>query len=341
MLRFIKIIPVQILVIVLALEVGLRLLGYQAYPVIHFSIVSKPEGSLRFHQQLGFVNAPGQFEITLNDSLVYHATNDSMGCRTTGYQGLPDNDSCIVFIGCSFTYGMGVDDSLSLPYLFQQLCGKGVRVINAAVPGHNTVQSFEHLHTLMRLHGVQPDLIVLGFMDFHLERNQMTPAWRQSLQYAIADMDMPLNANLDFMPQSILDCESMDTLRLNLANVYTHWPLRKYSALVNIMQSSVEARRHDWLMKQAIFNMNHFICQASQAIGKDIPLLIYGMSNDPNNLAVIAQLKRLMNKPPISTLSSPINLYEPKYTNAPFDSHPNAEAHKIMAQQLYQFLKQR
>jgi hypothetical protein len=341
MFRRFKIVIIQTLAIVLALELCLRLLGYHGYQVRPFSIVSKPAGSLRLDPAFGFVNAPGQFEITLNDSLVYHASNDSMGYRKTGYQGLSNNDSCIVFIGCSFTYGMGVDDSLSLPYLFQQHCGKSVRVINAAVPGHNTVQSLESLQYLMQKYQLQPDLIVLGFMDFHLERNQMTPTWRQSLQYAFKDLDIPSNIGFNYMPRYIYDCKNMDTLRLNLAKVYSYWPFRQHSALVNAMQSSVEARRHAWLMRYAMNNLNHYICQTHPVIGTDIPLLLYGMSNDANTLALVEKFEDIMGEPTISVLSAPINLYEPKYTNAPYDSHPNAEAHKIMAQQLYQFLKQR
>ena len=68
---------------------------------------------------------------------------------------------------------------------------------------------------------------------------------------------------------------------------------------------------------------------------------MYGMSNDSKTLALVEKLVDLMDKPTISFLSSTINLYDSKYTNAPYDSHPNAEAHTIMAQQLYQFLKQR
>ena len=99
---------------------------------------------------LGFALPPGVVgearEVT-GERVVYDVmyTIDANGHRKTDTSSDPAADN-ILFMGDSFTFGVGLNDNQALPELFSEITGKRYNVINFGVPGyglHQVVRTLE------------------------------------------------------------------------------------------------------------------------------------------------------------------------------------------------------
>lgn len=91
---------------------------------------------------------------------------DSLGCRVG--TAAPDDARVILFIGDSMVFGLGVDDSLTIPNLVQQrlnaaLPDKPCRVVNAGVIGYDFL---DYMYSVQRFAPVvKPSLILIGICN--------------------------------------------------------------------------------------------------------------------------------------------------------------------------------
>ena len=89
---------------------------------------------------LGIRHKPGKMKtgdkVMLGDELVFNAVYTFLesGWRITPQN--PDAKYAIVFFGCSFTYGEGLDDEESIPYKLGNILGKDYQVFNFAYTGY-------------------------------------------------------------------------------------------------------------------------------------------------------------------------------------------------------------
>lgn len=98
----------------------------------------------------------------------YEYTVNSQGFRTAADVVTPKSDprQRILFVGDSFTFGVGVDDSATYPARvaarLRQWCDTSVETVNAGVGGFGTSHELSFLqHYGWRL---EPDVVVLGFL---------------------------------------------------------------------------------------------------------------------------------------------------------------------------------
>lgn len=79
--------------------------------------------------------------------------------NSVGFRGPEAPEGAVVVLGCSTTFGWGVEEDESFPaQLAEQL---GEPVVNGGVPGHSTAQGRATLETTMLL---QPRLVVLAWL---------------------------------------------------------------------------------------------------------------------------------------------------------------------------------
>jgi len=79
----------------------------------------------------------------------------------------------LIATGCSFTFGMGVSDEDTWPWLLQERL-PGYHVVNTGVGGYGTDQALLAADQLVQ-HSTEPTrLVVLGFADFQIDRNRST-----------------------------------------------------------------------------------------------------------------------------------------------------------------------
>lgn len=118
-------------------------------------------------RDLGYRPVPGVHYLKRDPSgVVTEIATDTRGFRVDGPGRVGPAAAEILVVGCSQSWGQGVDNSAT--YAARLSRELGVSVANASVPGYSTVQS---LLMAERHADLRPRLIVYGFYADHLFRN--------------------------------------------------------------------------------------------------------------------------------------------------------------------------
>jgi hypothetical protein len=164
----------------------LRSLGRTAAPLEPPLRVIASNG--RFHapdDELGYTNAPNmetRIELLKARPMVeFTARTDDRGRRWTGPRadgGTVRRPEIWIF-GCSFTFGWGVDDDESFPWLLQQRF-PSFAVRNYGVSGYGTLQSLLQYQRALR-ESEAPRIAILAYATFHDERNVVSTNFSKGL----------------------------------------------------------------------------------------------------------------------------------------------------------------
>ncbi|MFM7142542.1 MAG: hypothetical protein ACKO2K_11585, partial [Alphaproteobacteria bacterium] len=112
--------------------------GRQVRPYVHdpdLGMIHRPDSRFRAVKTEG--------SKTLYDAIY---TIDRFGNRVTPAPVSPDSPA-VVFFGCSYTFGDGIDDEESLPWQFALATGRRFDVVNAGHSGHGAHQMLRMLET--------------------------------------------------------------------------------------------------------------------------------------------------------------------------------------------------
>lgn len=114
-------------------------------------------------------------EDTVSGAIVHDGVYDidGAGCRVT--RGNENSNEVYVFLGCSNTFGMYLNDDQTLPYYFSEALGFEKRVVNLAVSGHGPGQALRELRLGYHLGkaGIRPAEVkgvYFGLIDGHTLR---------------------------------------------------------------------------------------------------------------------------------------------------------------------------
>lgn len=148
-------------------------------PNIH---VEEGKNAYQSDERLGFRSSAGTFHIrlTLPDTpgeWRFIATVGKDGNRVCGPRPPASPRREIWVFGCSCTWGWGVNDSETYPWLVQQRFPDYL-VRNFAVSGYGQVQQLVQLEEALTKENKPPIVAVFTFNDYHLARNVVTPEWR-------------------------------------------------------------------------------------------------------------------------------------------------------------------
>lgn len=319
-----------ILLIVPCSELALRILGYQAYHQRVFHIEASPEHCIIAHPELGFALHPGGYEVTINEGLHYFVRHGKDSLRFTGNTIHEDSrQDSIYFFGCSYTYGMGISDSLTFPFLIQQSKPNSY-IRNFGVPGYGTVQSYLQLKQLIKTNE-KPTAIIINYADFHDDRNALTPAYRRDLFMGFQASNPSVESTMQQASVPFVGKKAgiYQLQSCKWQHIYESWPSRKTFAFVNFLQDFSDQRKTDTIDKKettlSIFSQIKGLCDQH-----NIRMLVTGITPSIQTKEMLLNLK----KAGIQTLDIAIDLSLKKYTNAPYDDHPNAKAHAIFAKKL-------
>lgn len=103
-------------------------------------------------------------------------TIDDSGNRVTPVPGTETGR--VLVLGCSYTFGHGVEDDQSWPWRLGE-ARPGIRVVNRAVMGWGTVHALISLED--ELLNNPPDLVLYGWIPGHLRRNYIRHSWVSTL----------------------------------------------------------------------------------------------------------------------------------------------------------------
>jgi len=103
--------------------------------------------------------------------VIYSVAN---GERLTSNE--PHSGPMIVATGCSFTFGQGINDADTWPWLLQEQL-PDYQVVNVAAMGYGTDQALLAAERDIARHPGQVRTVVLGFGVFQIDRNRCPQSW--------------------------------------------------------------------------------------------------------------------------------------------------------------------
>ncbi len=140
-----------------------------------------------------------------DDSSVYDAvyTFDAFARRQTPLEGPEGKSEFVIFTGCSFVFGEGVNDNQTLPYLYGKQ-NPAVRCYNYGFPGYGTQQMLALLQQRdlrLEVKGDQGTLVYV-YLGFHVSRVvgrlSVVTAWGEFMPYYAIDSDGELQHRGNF-----------------------------------------------------------------------------------------------------------------------------------------------
>jgi len=201
-------------VILLSIELGVRALYYQKHApyssglahTLHRlrSLKASPEETTRHVYErpffrpdpvTGYSHVPGVHDISLvgkSGTLKFRAVIDADGYRTTSLRPEAHAGQQEVWIfGCSFTWGFGLNNESSFPWLVQAELPQ-MYVRNLAGHGFGDVQALLQLQNAIDRRAKLPVVAVFSYNPFHRDRNVALPSWLRGVweaQRALVDMN--------------------------------------------------------------------------------------------------------------------------------------------------------
>lgn len=316
-------------VIFLCLEISFRILGYGSFYNDDYSIKASPKNAYVGHNKLGIKLNPGKYTIILNDKVKFVANHNEGNHRLVpGNKNSEDPD--LLFLGCSFTYGYGVNDDKNFPSLIQKEFPK-LSVKNAGVVGYGTVQSLLQLKEEIKAGSVET--VLLNFSSFHFIRNNLSQSYRSNLKIGYQRSSSNVGnqmKNARFPYKSSCDSEiefqPWETM-------YSNWIGREWFASINWMQTTYDNSKdnvEDQIeIAACIISEMHELCQQ-----KGIQFGVVCLDSSP-------ETKKLAKKlPEVPWVDVQFNFKSQKFTNLPHDTHPNKKGHRLISKKIAPFLKE-
>ena len=314
-------------------ELAVRIIGYKPYQQISYSIESDPEFCLIPHPHLGFGLNPGTFQVKINQGLRFSVSQNLDSCRITSFAPDSGNKPEILIMGCSYTYGFGVDDSLTYPFLLQKNL-PDYHVKNLAVPGYGTIQSLLQLENAIE-DGRVPETAIINYADFHDDRNVLSPAYRRSLYLGFLQSNPDLKQLMveGKVPYVMKKGENYEVVEESWLSVYQPWEGSGTWATVNFFQVISENAAIIGMDKREasaeIFMRIRELCKKN-----GIRLIVAGLTDQARTHEMLENLA----EEGIETLDMSLDLRDNDYNHLPYDSHPNEKAHAYFAKKVYEYL---
>jgi hypothetical protein len=166
------------LVCLLLMEAALSLAAPSGWLRFDFANArGRKTGLYVYDRDLGWRNRPG---FDAEHEWVHRTTREKInreGWRDRSYPLLKDADAFrIAVLGCSFTYGLGVDMEEAYPHRLEEILNalgkQRFDVMNFGVNGYGTAQMLLNYEKFVRRY--RPDLVILQLFDFNIHRTLYT-----------------------------------------------------------------------------------------------------------------------------------------------------------------------
>lgn len=204
-------------------EVLLRLLGFGPWHYVSKD-VNEPTMHL-YDPELGWVMKEGSYVFEKGGRDI-QVTNLSNHTRATA-ETRPAANKTLVFVGGSVTHGWALADEETFAWQLQSRYPT-IRILNYATAGYGTYQSLLMMERIFAEPEPRPDIVIYGFNWRHEHRN-VAPSWW------LAGLTQYARRNHVFVPYCTLN-ERGELVR-HPPERYPEWPLREYSATVNLFQT--------------------------------------------------------------------------------------------------------
>ncbi len=300
------------LLIIFILELSLRLFGNQA----RINDLARKDDPIIYKDdaELGWVHKPGvyNFQPWSNNGKVTKFSINKDGSRNTSKQN--NSNQNYIFIGGSLTQGWAVGDDENFVSFFKQL-NPELNIYNYGVGGYSGFQSLILQERIIRNNN-NINHVIYGFIDHHEVRNVAAGSWL----YMLNKYSSRGHVSVPFGSIS----KGGKLIRNNPIS-YLKLPFSEYLVLIakiekKIMKLKSSKREKDQFMisKMIISQMN----KNSKINNSKFTLLLLDISK--KNLT---NYTSFLNKNKINFVNCPI----PHNEIIEGEGHPNAKAHKIVA----------
>ena len=318
-----------LLILPICFEIALLILGFRKYERIDYSIVSTPSYCLSPDIKFGFALTPGNFRVTINKGHTYSVTHTEDSLRRIPFPCSDSVNQKVYFFGCSYTYGMGVNDDETFSAIIQKELPT-IEIKNFGVPGFGTVQSYLQLQKMIAENDI-PTKVILNYADFHDMRNALSPFYRENLKIGFERSNKDVKHIMDRSRIPFVDRKN-DAFEIAFCKwdkLYNHWPLRENLASVNFLQSKIDLKKDKTMGKKDI---TFFLVEQMQQLCEEnhIQFLVAGITATKATQLTLEEFE----KRGIETMDISVDLKLKKYNNMPFDSHPNKLTHAIWAERI-------
>jgi lysophospholipase L1-like esterase len=323
-----------VLTCALAAELLVRLVVKGGVPLREeLGLQVEPPGAPMYQKRpsLGYSLVPSQkLTITLRSGVKFTSTTTHRGGRVTSPEqpvqpaGRPE----IWMLGCSFTFGWGVSDEQSFPWLIQNGM-PGFEVVNFGVGGYGTLQSLKQLEEELNS-GRKPRVIVLDYLAFHDQRNIFSPARNRELGFTWrnwGEADQPFAV---LQPDGQLRFERSPPFR-------AYVPFVRHSALANFVDLQIvrylekKAKKTDH-RREITAELVRRIVRVGHQAGASV--LIADLSSVP-----VQEIRSAALAENAAWGNVSYSGIDPKDRSIPGEGHPNAMGHQLIAADLLPMIR--
>jgi hypothetical protein len=141
----------------------LKIIESNGYQVISDTLGFRPQGNFKNHSRASF-----------NNKFVYDVwySTDKFGHRKTPPIDADLSTKSVVFFGCSFTFGVGLNDDEVMPNMVQNLVQNKYKVYNFAAGGYGTHQMLASIENNMvdSIVKYEPKVFIYALIPDHINR---------------------------------------------------------------------------------------------------------------------------------------------------------------------------
>lgn len=311
------------------LEIAFRILSYESFHNIDYSVVAQPDNAFLGDTELGIQPNPGTFQITINKGLSFSTHHLENHARYVSE--CPDaTNANILFLGCSFTYGFGVNDDQHFTSLLQKK-HPALSFQNAGVIGYGTVQSLLQLKEKVKTQPLKA--VILNFSSFHFMRNTLSQQYRSNLKIGYGRSSNNVDSKMSQSRFPYLPVCGEPIQYASWAEIYENWIGREWLASINWMQTSYDYAKEDL---PAQIEASICLLKEMAAICKEnnIPFGVACLDATAETAVLKAKVA------PIKWVDVGFDFSNQGFINHPYDSHPNPAGHRQIADKIEPFLTQ-
>ncbi|MCR9289002.1 MAG: hypothetical protein NXI23_16630 [Bacteroidetes bacterium] len=308
-------------------EISLRIFNFTPYFASKPNIEVLPGGTyIQKDSILGYAHLPGKFKVILQNEHTFETTHLPSTLRITYpidshylYKERPK----MWIMGCSVMHGWGVNDEETLPWLIQKEFAE-FEVINWGVSGYGTLHSLLQLEN--NLPENKPNTIVLAYGQFHQMRNVFS---RERRRHVMSWGHLGLLNQ----PYGKLDSDGKLIIHQSDKLVHQLWKGAKTFRVIYYGQALIEKFLDFFddrkkVTEQILLRIKH-ICAKN-----NIELVLANIEG-----VGAEHIEKFCGKNQISFVDISWDVWDEKYTNHPYDGHPNAKGHLLFAEKLLPFLR--
>lgn len=330
---------IWLIIFTLTTEVAVRILGHLPLKERTFKIKQTAEQLTFIRTQPKPLNLESIEDNTADtlthlayaSSVKYSYTLNTNGSRYCGKQYDTSLNDINIY-GCSFTFGVGLEDSNTHPYILQQRINN-YNINNYGKSGYGLVDIYFKIKKTLNS---KVKIIIINYAHFLTDRYPGSRYWAKMKNiYLDKEIEQFLHKNV-YLNNLIIDNEHHLKETKTYYPIFKKLPLQNKLACINLLDDKynevIDKRIYDKLqISYQILKEINILCKKNK-----IELIITNIDDYKRTSKDLAFFSPIG----IKTLNMHVKNNNPRYNLMPYDSHPNTLANKLFAERMFLYLSE-